>query len=923
MVVHQPGACGVEHYRSLFSRCHISPPDESLSPPIFGPRNKNLKLGGSPVNITMNMVYRFLPKHAAFTELLERSTDSLDYEVGGMLLYMCSLPETLLDAMYLGNWFKVPLCQWKDVIKPILDRVRRMGMFDTIKDDSVYLLRKLINVTYRRDTEADWAAERSKRCGMVYRKTMLCGHSYMKEYVTALTAFETRVITAVAGRSDTSPLDEWWARRHHLIPSGSTSCGAWLRNIMREDHRVTPNDRPNKKSAVEALPQCTMDFIMHSLPIHVARCSTKHEPGDKRRSLYADNEMSYLVTAYASTHTEKEMNFWGSCARQTPEDFMQWARASSRHRGYWVSADFSDYNGEHTLYELAAADAIRGLAWSKLGNELGRSKAAASLWSAQSHALTFAQFPDIGQCRVIQGLYSGSRDTQRNNTSIHYVHSTLARRDALLLGYGGSYYDGESAFYSGDDEDAHFDSPLTAAVHIKILGLQGHDLNPKKQLAGKVHHEFLQTMAHPGSTGQRPLAAILATLASGNWYVREGNWFGNNITSVSDNWWEAVCRGLPYQMGFLMACSFLDSLMRARDSKGKLVCLEWWSYRSPTTAHPLWGVVTKDIPVSIPKLHGRPCWPSEATDAWLKIHERLLQRVPSRKKELYRNDLLTASHGAVLHSDSQQSLEELVSTDWPARIKRLYTAPKLAVAPGFSMLEMGRYGENLIARSNPRTDDELAARLGVDPQIQGLIGSWNHLAPYLPGKRWSSFAQVVPAHCLTPRAAASNWAFRSWSSCVASFVPSLHRRDNTYRAAQLSYVYAPNGSGKTWLCNKFGDWGDIDAFAAPIGLDKPKYGRGLERLTKRYMFISLVLRRALASGCKVLLGQWDPADVEPAAHGLGLTLHILYFDPGEELRVERLKKRGWDESSIQHRRDRWLTGANVITDWHQLVKELT
>jgi hypothetical protein len=868
------------------------------------------------------MVSRFVGSHVAFKQLLERSADSLDYEVGGMILLMNSISERLLDVMTAAHWFEVPLARWKDVVKPMLDRVRRMGMLEAVADDSVYTLRKLINLTYRRDHEADWAAERSKRCGMVYRKTLLSDKSYMQSFVKELTAFETRVITAVANRSDTSDMVEWWKRRHHLVPGGSTSCGGWLRQAMRADTRVTQGDRPNKKSAMEALPAETMEYIMRSLPIHVARCSTKHEPGDKRRSLYADNEMSYLVTAYASTHTEKEMNFWGSCARQTPDDFMRWAIASSRQRGYWISADFSDYNGEHTLYELRAADAIRGLAWSKLGGRLGRSKARASLWSARSHDLTFATFPDVGSCRVIQGLYSGSRDTQRNNTALHYVHSSLARADAIGLGYGGYYHDGDSAYYSGDDEDAHFDGAITAAVHVKILGMQGHDLNPRKQLAGRYHHEFLQTMAHPGSTGQRPLSAILATLASGNWYVREGNWYGNNITSVSDNWWEAVCRGLPYQIAFLMACAFLDSLMRARNREGILIPLEWWNYRSPGTRHPLWNVITQAIPVPVPKQHSSDKWPSAATDDWLDIHARLLQRVPTRKKTLYRNDLLTASHGSAIHSHSQKHLEDIVGQSWPTREKRLYTAASLTTAPGFTMLEMGRFGESYTSRTNPRTEDELAARLGVDPQIQGLIGSWNHLAPYLPGKRWSAFAGVIAAKELTPRAEASNWAFRSWSSCIAAHVPKLHTKASVAGAVQMAYVYAPNGSGKTWLCNHFGGWGDIDAFAAPIGLDKPKYGKGLERLTKRHMFIALVLRRALAENCKVLLGQWDPLEVVPAAHAAGITMRTLHFDPGEDIRVDRLKKRGWNESSIQHRRDRWLTEATFITDWRQLVKEL-
>jgi hypothetical protein len=242
--------------------------------------------------------------------------------------------------------------------------------------------------------------------------------------------------------------------------------------------------------------------------------------------------------------------------------------------------------------------------------------------------------------------------------------------------------------------------------------------------------------------------------------------------------------------------------------------------------------------------------------------------------------------------------------------------------PGFTIAEISFWSDMYESRTNPKSDDELAARLGVDPQLQGLIGSWNHIAPYIDGPRWAAFAPVADVHVPLPRTAASNWAFSSWALNLASFVPDLHARRLTKRLKQLVYVYAPNGSGKTWLCRRSTTWGDIDALAAPIGLDKPKYGKGLERLSKRHLFMVLVLRKAILEGYVVLFGQWDPADLLNAAAGMDINLHIKYFDPGEEIRVTRLQKRGWDAESIQHRRERWITDADFITDWRQLVADL-
>jgi len=691
---------------------------------------------------------------------------------------------------------------------------------------------------------------------------------------------------------------------------------------MREDERVTAGDRPTKKSMVEALPEDTMMYALSTIPIHVARCSTKHEPGDKRRALYADNDLCYVITAYASTHAEKEMSIGGCCARQTPDDFMKWARAHSRLNGYWLSADFTDYNAEHTLTELRMLDTIRTQEWNKRTTKHALSKALASLWSAQSHDLTFAIYPDIGQRRSIQGLYSGSRDTMRNNTCLHYAHSYIALEDAKFLGYATSLAGEEAIYFAGDDEDACFRDCVGALVHAKMLSLEGHGLNPRKQLAGKETHEFLQTMAHPLSDAQRPLAAILATLASGNWYVREGNWYGANLTAVADNWWEAAARGLPYPVAHHLATCFLDSLMRAR-VKDKLIKLEWWSTRTDGKYHHLWGTRTKAAPALKYKAHASSKWPSLASDSWLKLHRKLLSHVPERKVQLYRNDLLTASHGPAIHRYTQKSIEDEVGEAWPRRQSRTYTCPRDAIAPGHTIEEMARMGEMYTGRSHPKSEDELGARLGVDPAIQGLLGSWNRLGPYIPGRRWAAFESVIEPRLLTPRAAASNWAFRSWASTLDEYSPELHEDALGRHRIQLkAYVYAANGAGKTYLMNNNAGWADVDSLAAPIGMDKPKYGRGLERYCKRRNFITLVLKRAILEDTTVLLGQWDPAEVTETAAAMGIHLRTLHYEPGVALREERLKKRGWDENSINHRRERWIYSANAISDWRELVKKL-
>lgn len=921
MVECHPSAAGVEHYREVTESLDFPMPAEVRTGPIHGPRPRNLHLGGTPIAMTIRMVGGLIPTDSVLWKIAARAPDSMEYEVAGTMLWMLSLPEWIVDLMNEWGWLDVPLIRWKDLMKEPLISIRRYGMMGRHKDDAVYLLRKMINVTYRRDNEADWEKEKGNRQGRAWHKMLLGRGRYYDKLMKHVMTYERRQVQNLNKRADNGDMDDWWTRRHHSTPGGSTSAGGWGRSLLREDPRFGANDRPNKKTIVEALPEGVPRLLMTMPTLYVARASTKHEPGDKRRALYAVNDLPYLVSAFASANAEKEADMPGISARQTPEDFIRWLADSTQLPAYWLSSDYDDYNKEHTLEELSIINICRSRAWSELHSKgkAAADKAAAHAWLANAMLQSFITWPKGATERVWCGLFSGGRDTMRDHCTIHNADVRIIREDAASIGYRTRLaHPTRGEHEAGDDEDIAFHDPLSAAVYGRTALLQNHELNPRKQLAGAAHHEYLQVLCHPGSKAQRPLAAMLATLSTGNWYVPSAMWLDSIIQGVADNWWETTCRGLPPAAAQHMACAYLDTMMRIHDDvRGGWTDLEWWSYRSPGYAHPLWGVVTESPPVVRRYPGADKSWPCQATDAWMERNKRMLLLAPRRKREEYRESLLQSSHGSAFLQYRQSQLRAEVRHNWPERVERRYTIDMAATAPGFSPAEMVQLAHSLRS-TGPRSLAEQASRMGMDPEVLALVGGYGQLAKLLPGNLWSRYATVVPAHELTPRAASSSWAFRSMALRASAKHPLLHKKpvDSSH---VLIYVYAANGAGKTWLVERNAGWMDMDAIARPIGLDKPAYKDGLENASARHIFIGKVLRRAVEQSAIVVLGQWNPREITAVASGMSMPIRILAYEPGYEVRVARLMARGWSEDKIARRAKRWVVHPEAC----RTVEELT
>lgn len=913
-----PGAVGVEHYRELYAYVDLSVPSLSPNTMIYGPHPRNLHLGGTPIAMTIAMVAPCLDAAHPAWNIARISPDSMEYEIAGFLLWASALDHRLVAEMDSAGWFRVPLIEWRNVIKPKLDIVRRTGMFGKLKDDCVYQLRKCINVTYRRDTEADWEAELRKRTTQSRGKVLLSGKRYYDQFYAYAYKFETTVAERISRRTDYATAEDWYKRRHHHIPKGSTSSGSWIRKQMRTDPRMDANDRPNKKSVFEALDFDAYQLALDSTPLSVARSSTKPEPGDKRRALFASNDMSYIVSSYASVHAEKEMNIAGAVARQSVDDFSNWIIESAKKDGYWQSIDLSDYNSEHELLELSIMNYARAKAWASIPGKAALDKRKAALWLASACQNAFIQFRDYGTVRTISGLYSGSRDTARDNTTKHTIDLQLAIQDCADIGLPIKML---ANYQSGDDEDTKHSDVIDAAIYAKVLMAQNHDLNPKKQLAGSLHHEFLQVLVDAPGHAQRPLAAIVATLASGNWYVPTASWFQSAIQGLTDNWWECAARGLPLQSARRMATAYLDTVMRVRKPDGTYHPLEWWDFRSPVAAHPLWGVVTRPPPEVTEKPSPNEHWPSNATDAWLAEHDRFLSTLAPRKREEYRRHLLQESHGSAFLKWRQSNLVAQCIERWPRRKQRRYDYGHDTTPVCFNIWQMASFYHSVSKNTRPRDENELASRLGVDPQLISLAGGWGKLQGYVSPTQWANYAPVLPARRLTARCAASAWAFRSWASRLADTVPALHADIVKRRKTRMLYIFANNGAGKGWISKHHPEWKELDVYASRHSAFRPKWLADGRNRAARLTFLSYILAHAIEDDVDVILGQWPIEDVVEAARPHEIAITSIYYEPGHEVRIQRILKRGQDLSEIPRLAERWRTYPSPMSDPGAVVKQ--
>jgi len=206
-------------------------------------------------------------------------------------------------------------------------------------------------------------------------------------------------------------------------------------------------------------------------------------------------------------------------ARQAPSDVYEWLNMhalSLKARGYWLSLDYSDFNKEHRWWELAAVNLALFHAWKTYPDpRIREDKMKAALWTALSHHNRWAVLGTT-VWRPLNGLFSGHRDTGRDNTLLHHIYQQIQLDLASIC--SDEFRKPVSTHMCGDDEDTLFCNETDATLYYAIGAAAGWHFNPRKQMISPNTHEFLQYLCHDETGPTQPLIPNVVAFVNGNWY---------------------------------------------------------------------------------------------------------------------------------------------------------------------------------------------------------------------------------------------------------------------------------------------------------------------------------------------------------------------------------------------------------------------
>lgn len=709
----------------------------------------------------------------------------VQFAVASVMLWYALIPEGVRTWLEQHPLHRIPIAQWKD-LGEYFDDGRQSAHYGGDFGDLAFLhLRKIKNLVGRSLDEADWAKEvqnimhndRWRRAPT--NSGRLSRGRWLLMVFDALDELAEQIVVGTVANGHLQTMEEWWAQRSLWCPSGSSSERHKLDEYKERDSNLHSSDRPTKKSVVEAVKYEELLSHLHAMPVALARASTKHEPGFKQRALYASDDWSTHIASYASQDVEKHMDIGGMVAKQTPRDVVDWMRsdlARNRRPGsVWLSLDYSDFNKEQENTVLAYLNVAFAKAWLRRvsAREACLQRATASLWVAYSHFNSWIQFPtaaaaatgmDVGSpMRSWHGLWSGHRNTARDNTICHKAYSMVVQRLCFdLMGIDtGSIYMG----ICGDDEDALMRNWLGLAAYVGMHNEVGHALNPVKQMVGYTTHEFLQRQAIMGQPPSRPLPATIATIASGNWYKDPGHYFDTAVRSLSDNGWEMVCRGADSRLVQRLISKMLDFHMRTTGPSGNTVLLEWWAYRNSGGTHPLWegtsrGGIAEDECPKIKVPYNTRKMPESGIQDLMRTRWRWFQHLQEGQRSAWKDELSRDVHKAYYGRFGERSRMQMALELWPRRSSRprLSTQPK----PKFSLPTAEQLACTIAQeggeRQPPKLDTSLQ-RIGLDTKVFYMLGGWAGVARHGRPEDMSAYEQemviqpeLIPewAHCTDP-----------------------------------------------------------------------------------------------------------------------------------------------------------------------------
>lgn len=889
---------------------------------------------------------------AKWIRLITNSAGVAYWTLAAVGIWMLSVASGLLSWMDLGGWFDVEVFQWALCTKDKLNAARRTltleGQTHMLVDDAL-MLRKLPNIVARNKDEADWASEEHRRRvdTPVHMMPMPDGTlSRSKWLVTMygyLQGFTDRVIGGMVSDMRLEDLDTWWSSRAAWAPQGSSNNSKAAVAAVEADlgSPLPAGARANKRTVAVTLEDDHVHWTMLGLPVKKPRRSTKNEPGLKNRALFAQDDSSFFVSSYASVAMEKSINIDGIYAQQSPDDVATWVRNHQRDSALgccFLSLDYSDYNAEHELTALAMVDACMAVSWSKLGGgtKLSREKAAACVWAAKAHLNSWVDFGNPeGAVRINSGLFSGDRNTSRDNCILHAVYSNAMQWAARQILPEFSIV---NIAMTGDDEDASFIHWVDALLYMSLHAQAGFVLKVAKQLSGSAQcptHEYLQRALTTDARPSRPLAAALAQVMSGNWYKDQYIWFDGVIQSVTSNCWELHTRGVPIWISRQLAAIVLNRVMQVKRS-GQWVKLEWWSYRTCGKWDPLWDTTTPPAP-EVPTGEDAILGPTFAhgMTAWRRKNaDRFGRFLPAAKLDRYMLAVSKEVYGCLWPKERNALMHSAAAEIWPERTENWNQSLDKNTAVKnrrVNQVILARLLENEIVERQPTTEAQLASKFGLDTNMLLALGGWKAVLRMFPPEDMQHWTSVVQPIAPPKWASAEDPAIRSWLSTafaahkdIGSFSLSASKQQK-----DVTVVLAGNGSGKTTfkLSQADGSVVDMDNLFSHSGINK--WLKNNPSARNKALPLGLVLdaaKRLTDDPPEMLMTQYPPNLVLPILKEANLHINRMYVVESNELMMwERTTmSRAWQITKCQRRQERFMTTVEAwCTRTKQVIRKVT
>jgi hypothetical protein len=663
-------------------------------------------------------------------QLLAVNLGAVQQYVAALIAYIAMVSQETRGFILDNELHLIPHRKWV-VLKPALEASRAvMAVNPEDTSGKIYLeLRKCDLLAGRSIADADYGTEERKMAnGLILRFWPQKGRSSMDEYAVRLDKALNDCCRMTLGNSkanvayDENPAT-WWMSRSRWTASGSSS----LRQRVDTQALDSKTARPSKKSVAEALTNGDLYRALASSQA-VYRGSTKPEPGFKQRALYAQDDLTYTRDAYVSRDIEKKMVGLGLMARQAAADVAEWVDESTNTRSHqhWLSLDYSDFNKEHNAWELILVDMAVAKNLNNTNRETRNMRILLGLASAATRKRSFIKRHGYSK-RVYSGLFSGHRNTARDNTLLHAAYSHMVVNWA------------EENFHTrmrpdwvgicGDDEDTKRTGLASTVAYLGGHQLFGWTLNPKKQLVSFKWHEFLQRFTTDTPDPSKPLARNISALSTGNWYTMPGKYWDTAVASVTDFGAEMVARGANWAFTRRLLAGYLDTYFNDGTSRRS------WHHQATALDRLFWEKAElsawEDIAaasIADDTLYRTVrALPTLGVQDMIKRDWHILQKLKLPDLDRIKWAWAADSHASLLNPTDGKSRQQQFYRTLPERKSHTVVQPptreppKLVAWPKLTTADASRTELN---------SKDLLNRVGLDRRVLEALGGWDNLAKH-------------------------------------------------------------------------------------------------------------------------------------------------------------------------------------------------